>query len=118
MAILDLYPINPGHVLLMPKRHVETLAELNHQELWSLIKITQKLVKAVEKAVSPEGLNLMINQGTAAGQVVPHFHLHIIPRNSGDKVRVETKRCTPSEKEFHDVQAKIKEGLRADFHGV
>ena len=83
MAILDLYPINPGHVLIMPKRHVETLAELNQEELTSLATLLQKLVEAIDKALAPEGLNMMINQGKAAGQVVPHFHWHIIPRNSG-----------------------------------
>lgn len=113
MAILDLYPINPGHVLLMPKRHVETLAELDREELTGLAILLQKLVKAVKKSLNPEGLNMMINQGEAAGQVVPHFHWHIIPRNSGDKVRIEAHRLRPSDEEFRDVQARIRETLES-----
>lgn len=113
MAILDLYPINPGHVLVMPKRHVETLAELEQEELFSLAALLQKLVKAVEKSLSPEGLNMMINQGEAAGQVVPHFHWHIIPRNSGDRVRISARRLEPSEKEFREILAKIKKTLES-----
>lgn len=111
MAILDLYPINQGHVLVMPKRHVETLAELEQEELINLVVLLQRMVKAVDKALAPEGLNLMINQGKAAGQVVPHLHWHIIPRNTGDSVKINTHRLKLSEKEFRETRDKIKENL-------
>lgn len=111
VAILDLYPVNPGHVLVMPKRHVETLAELGRDELISMALTLQKLAKAVDKTLAPDGLNMMINQGEAAGQVVPHFHWHIIPRNAGDQVVIRSKRLRPSAEEFRGVQALLKKNI-------
>jgi histidine triad (HIT) family protein len=111
VAILDLYPVNPGHILVLPKRHVETLAELEEDELTSMTLMLQKLVRAVDKALAPDGLNMMINQGEAAGQVVPHFHWHIIPRYTGDRLVIRSTRLRPSAEEFREVQAWLRENL-------
>lgn len=111
LAILDLHPINPGRILLLPKRHVEKISDLHQDELCVLTEVLQKLVKAIEDAISLDGLNIMINQGKAAGQVISHVHWHVAPRMRGDAVRVETPRLKLSQEEFLEIQVKIKKCL-------
>jgi diadenosine tetraphosphate (Ap4A) HIT family hydrolase len=85
LAILDIFPINPGHVLVIPKAEAVTLPELDAQVAGHLLSVASRLSQAVRSA-SPrcEGVNFWISDGAAAGQEVPHVHLHIIPRFTGD----------------------------------
>jgi diadenosine tetraphosphate (Ap4A) HIT family hydrolase len=84
VAIYDNYPVSEGHVLLIPKRHVKTYFELNYVELAS-VGINVGIVKRIlDKKFKPDGYNIGINCGEAAGQTVPHCHIHIIPRYNGD----------------------------------
>ena len=84
VAIYDNYPVSEGHVLLIPKRHVRTYFELNYVELAS-VGINVGIVKRIlDKKFKPDGYNIGINCGEAAGQTVPHCHIHIIPRYNGD----------------------------------
>jgi diadenosine tetraphosphate (Ap4A) HIT family hydrolase len=78
----DRYPVAEGHLLVIPRRHVELFAELSgleSQSLGSALKEAVELVKA-----TADGVNIVINDGPAAGQTVPHLHIHVIPRWSGD----------------------------------
>lgn len=83
-ALLDGFPLNPGHSLIIPRRHVSDYFELTPEEqiaLWSLVsELKTKL--AIEQ--SPDGYNVGINVGAAAGQTVWHAHVHLIPRSVGD----------------------------------
>ena len=79
-AFLNQMPIVPGHVLVCPLRHIETSAELEHEEWKALLELKQQICQALQKAVGAEGFNFAWNQGKIAGQTVPHFHLHIVPR--------------------------------------
>jgi diadenosine tetraphosphate (Ap4A) HIT family hydrolase len=84
IAFYDKYPVSEGHALLIPKRHVETFFDLNIIELNSL-GLTIDIVKlALDKRFHPDGYNIGINCGKAAGQTVMHCHIHIIPRYEGD----------------------------------
>ena len=83
-ALNDLYPISPGHTLLIPKRHITSFFKLSTNELvdfYSLIKIFRSLII---KEYSPDGFNIGINEGKAAGQTISHLHIHLIPRYIGD----------------------------------
>lgn len=83
--ILDGYPANRGHVLVIPRRHVETWEELDEKEKTALIRGGVDLsMKTLKKAMNPDGFNVGINLGEAAGQTVPHIHIHVIPRWKGD----------------------------------
>lgn len=92
LVMLDLYPVRPGHVLIIPKQHVARVEELSAAQLGHLVNLAQRLIRA-ERAVAdstggsaPKGHNLLINDGVAAGQHVPHLHLHVIPREGpGDR---------------------------------
>jgi diadenosine tetraphosphate (Ap4A) HIT family hydrolase len=84
IAIYDNYPVSQGHVLLIPKRHVETFFNLNMIEFGSL-GVTIGIIKMIlDKKFHPDGYNIGANCGEAAGQTVMHCHIHIIPRYKGD----------------------------------
>jgi diadenosine tetraphosphate (Ap4A) HIT family hydrolase len=84
IAIYDNYPVSQGHVLLIPKRHVETFFNLNMVEFGSL-GVTIGIIKMIlDKKFHPDGYNIGANCGEVAGQTVMHCHIHIIPRYKGD----------------------------------
>lgn len=80
----DSYPVSKGHTLVIPKRHISSYFECTDDErleLWSLVEQVKTLL---ESEFEPDGFNIGINIGAAAGQTVPHMHIHVIPRYSGD----------------------------------
>ena len=86
LAFLDIAPAAMGHTLIIPKRHAGNLFELDAVSAARLIPLAQKLAEKVKAETGCEGVNLLQNNGEAAGQSVFHFHLHIIPRFAGDGV--------------------------------
>jgi ATP adenylyltransferase len=84
-VILNLYPYNSGHVMVVPRRHVPTLAALEPDELTELAGLTRQSEMAITRAYSPEGINVGINLGRPAGAgIVDHLHVHLVPRWAGD----------------------------------
>jgi ATP adenylyltransferase len=84
-VVLNAYPYASGHVLVLPLRHVGSLAELNEEESQEVWQATGDATKAIETAYNPDGLNLGANLGRAAGAGIPaHVHLHVLPRWAGD----------------------------------
>lgn len=84
MAILDSFPVNPGHTLIIPRRHVAGYFDLTpdeQQALWQLVNTTKTLL---ENRYHPDGFTIGINVGATAGQSVMHVHIHLIPRYKGD----------------------------------
>ncbi len=85
LGLWDAFPLNPGHALLVPKRHVATLFDASADERAALFAAIDSARAAIEAAHgSPDGYNIGINLGAAAGQTVDHLHLHVIPRHAGD----------------------------------
>lgn len=85
LAILDIQPVNPGHVLVIPKAPAVTIPDLDPELAGHLFSVGVRLSKAVRAAAPKcEGVNFWISDGSAAGQEVPHVHLHLIPRFAGD----------------------------------
>ncbi len=82
--LIDSYPANRGHLLVVPRRHVESWWELSGEEKAALLKGAEIAMKNLGEALNPDGFNIGINLGRAAGQTVPHIHLHVIPRWEGD----------------------------------
>lgn len=83
-AVYDLFPVSAGHILIIPKRHITSFFDLTNKELedfYSMLQISR--VKILEE-YSPDGYNIGINDGPAAGQTIPHLHIHLIPRFVGD----------------------------------
>ena len=86
LAIMDLYPATPGHTLVLPKQHVENIYSMSADLGVRIMATTIAISKSIEQQLSPSGLNLIQSNGLAAGQTIPHFHLHIVPRYKGDPV--------------------------------
>ncbi len=83
-AIYNLYPILPGHVLIIPKKHKVLLKELTDNEVCEMMQFANKVSNVIEEVFKAEGLDFLIQDGVVAGQIIPHLHLHIIPRKSTD----------------------------------
>ncbi|QOJ15617.1 MAG: HIT domain-containing protein [Planctomycetia bacterium] len=83
-AFLDIAPLAPGHTLVIPRREVALLHELTADEAAALARTAALLAPRILAAVGATAYNLLQNNGSAAGQVVPHVHVHIIPRREGD----------------------------------
>jgi len=84
VAIADAFPVNPGHTLIISRRHVENLFDLSHEEQMSLWDLLPAVRRAIESHHSPAGYNIGVNVGVTAGQTVGHVHVHVIPRFTGD----------------------------------
>jgi histidine triad (HIT) family protein len=85
VAFLDHRPLFPGHVLLVPTRHIETLADLPEAQVGPFFQIVQKLERAVERALDAEGTFIAVNNRVS--QSVPHLHAHIVPRRKDDGLK-------------------------------
>jgi len=84
-VVLNRYPYNNGHLLVVPNRHIPSLAAATHEELCELIELTRQSEVALTEAYNPHGMNMGINLGKPAGAgVLDHLHMHIVPRWSGD----------------------------------
>lgn len=84
-VILNLFPYNNAHLMVVPNRHVGTLADATPVELLELVTLAQTAEMAIAEAYAPHGMNMGINLGKPAGAGVPgHLHLHVVPRWSGD----------------------------------
>ena len=84
IGLWDAYPVSPGHALLIPRRHIPTWFEANAKERGALIDAMDAAKAVIEKDHRPNGYNIGINCGAAAGQTVLHLHIHLIPRFEGD----------------------------------
>lgn len=88
LAFMDIHPLGRGHVLVIPKKHAVQLTELSEQESLHLFKIGNRILHAQRSlGWGVEGSHLLLNDGPAANQLVPHIHLHIIPREPKDTIR-------------------------------
>lgn len=83
-VIRDGFPVSLGHTLVIPKRHVGSLFETTEQELAELMVLLRQAQEALVAEFAPDAFNIGINDGAAAGQTVPHLHIHLIPRYHGD----------------------------------
>ena len=84
-VVLNLFPYNPGHVLICPYRHVSLYVDLTDEETEEFTRLTKEAVRALQEASGPHGFNLGMNQGEVAGAgVAAHLHQHVVPRWGGD----------------------------------
>ena len=84
-VVMNLYPYNSGHVMVAPRRHVGTLLDATPEELAEIMALTRRLESVMAEVYRPDGLNVGMNLGRAAGAGVPdHIHLHVVPRWNGD----------------------------------
>ena len=84
-AVLNLYPYNPGHLLICPYRHVPDYTDLTEEETLEFAQFSQEAMRMIRRVSKPDGFNLGMNQGAVAGAgIAAHLHQHVVPRWSGD----------------------------------
>ena len=106
-VILDLGPATRGHALVLPKDHYADLFTLPEVEAAEAIKVAKKAAARIKDNLGADGLNIVQNNGAAAGQTVPHFHIHIIPRYNGDGQKIGWVPGSPSDEELSATLAAI-----------
>ena len=107
LVILDKYPIDKGHSLIITKKHYETITDMNVDEVSKLFAKIPKIVNAIIKATNADAFSVAQNNGKAAKQIIPHVHIHIIPRYNVTGT-LWTKRKIISDNELIELTKKIK----------
>jgi histidine triad (HIT) family protein len=117
-AFMDIQPVNPGHVLVVPNRHAPSLADLRQEEGAQMFRVAQRLGAALRKSgVKCEGVNFFLADGEAAGQEVFHAHLHVFPRYAGDGFGLVFSPAYSQQserRELNEIAEKVKDSLRAE----
>lgn len=83
-CLYNIKPVLPGHSLIIPRKHVESFLDFKEDELKEMFLLVQKIVKVLMKTYGSNGFNLGIQEGESAGQSIQHFHIHLLPRRTGD----------------------------------
>ena len=110
ISFLDKYPIDVGHSLVVPKQHHEKITDMTPEDVGNAFSIVPKIAKAVLDATGADAFSLGQNNGRAAKQIIPHVHIHIIPRYNS-KGTVWTKRQISSDDELSELAKKIRSFL-------
>jgi diadenosine tetraphosphate (Ap4A) HIT family hydrolase len=84
VLVRDAYPVSPGHSLVIPKRHIGSWFEATEEERTAMLALIDEAKAMIDAELAPNSYNIGINDGPAAGQTVPHLHMHLIPRFEGD----------------------------------
>ncbi|MGF7118775.1 thiamine-phosphate synthase family protein [Methanobacterium oryzae] len=102
MVVLNIYPYNRGHILVVPTKHYTDLTELDLESLKNLFKTVQKTIHLIRETIKPDGVNIGINLGEAAGQNIKHIHIHMVPRFKSETTFIGTTANTRVIKENLD----------------
>lgn len=111
-VVFDLGPASKGHVLILPKNHFDNIYELDDESAAHIFKVAVKIARAMKETLKPDGLNIVQNNGEAAGQTVFHFHMHIIPRYSGDTVNIGWEPGSITDDEIQTLKSIIGQQIR------
>lgn len=111
LAFLDINPTNPGHTLVIPKKPFHNILDIDDETLAAVGRTTRKVAKAVKEAVGADGLNINTNNEPAAGQIIFHYHVHIIPRFRNDGFRLWPGKEYPDTSAAEEVAEKIRQAL-------
>ncbi len=106
-VILDLNPATKGHSLILPKDHASSLYDLPDETAAAALVLAKKLASVLRDRLGCDGLNVVQNNGEAAGQTVPHFHLHLIPRYENDGKILEWTPGKATEEELDEIKEKL-----------
>ena len=110
VSFLDKYPIDTGHSLVVPKKHYEKITDMDSEDVGKLFSVVPKIANAVLSATGADAFSLGQNNGRAAKQIIPHVHIHIIPRYN-HKGTIWTKRAIEEDSELTTLAGKIKNSL-------
>jgi histidine triad (HIT) family protein len=112
VAFMDINPSSKGHMLVVPKNHAENIFEIPESDLATLIKAVKKCAVAAKDVLRAEGVTILQLNGKASDQIVPHLHIHVIPRWENDGLSVSTWEMKPGDmEEIQDIARKIREHI-------
>jgi len=112
VAFLDKYPIDTGHSLVMPREHFEKITDMTAEKVGELFSKIPKIAKAVIEATKADAFSVAQNNGRAAKQIVPHVHIHIIPRYESRET-IWTRREIPKENELKILAERIRKSIKS-----
>lgn len=114
LAFMDILPARKGHVLVVPKRHSETIIDVPLEDLVAMTKFVKRVCVAVQNAIRPPGFSVVQLNGAASGQSVFHIHFHVIPRQVGDGLAMKWSHESYQPGEIERYQAKIVQALTVE----
>ena len=101
---MDIFPISKGHLIIAPKNHYQSMEDIPDDDLLKVYKVVKNLAKLIHERLNVDGYNVLQNNFRAAGQVIDHFHVHIIPRcTNDDRFRLKIPRNKPKDKELNEI---------------
>ncbi len=110
-VILDRFPANEGHVLIIVKEHVANIFEIDPDQAGRLFKLAAQIARVMQKTLGFSHMNVMQNNGTVAGQTIFHFHLHLIPRYENDGITISYRPMDLTDEQIETVRQKIANAL-------
>lgn len=110
-VILDVGPATRGHALILTKEHYDNIFELDAETAGKLFSLASVIARSMKNVLKCEGMNILQNNGTIAGQTVHHFHLHLIPRYEGDSVQIAWPQGEITEEEKEELITLIKKEI-------
>jgi histidine triad (HIT) family protein len=113
IAVMDINPATPGHILILPKSHVENIFSMPPETGASIMEMAVTASRAIQNKLKPVGLNLIQSNGAAAGQIIFHFHMHLVPRYENDPVVLKFGHAGPpaAAAELEKIAAKVRAGI-------
>jgi histidine triad (HIT) family protein len=112
LAFLDIEPAAKGHALVIPKRHAVDLLDSDPADLAAVARMVQQVARQIEAAFQPDGINILQNNRPAAGQVVMHYHVHILPRWNDDAIMQAWRPKAPAGLDMNEIAAQIRDAAR------
>jgi len=111
LVIMDISPAAKGHTILIAKKHIENIFEMDENTASKALVVAAKVAKAMKEELKCDGLNILQNNGEAAGQTVFHFHMHLIPRYKKDSVTITWEKTGYGDGEVEDIAEAIRKRI-------
>ena len=112
VSFLDIFPIHPGHALVVPKKHSVDIFDTDEETMGKMMKVAKKLSPAVMKGAKADGINIGMNNKAPAGQEVMHAHIHVIPRYSADGLKTWRKNFYKDDRHKEELCEAVKKELQ------
>lgn len=110
-VIMDASPATKGHVLILPKEHFKDIYDIDAETAGKLFQLASVVARALKEALHCDGLNILQNNGSIAGQTVLHFHMHLIPRYEGDTVTLKWEEHSVEDMDVEKIRQDIRKAL-------
>lgn len=115
VAVLDINPASPGHVLVIPKKHIMILPQMSDEDIGHAFNVAKKLSLHILRVIKAKGTNIFVANGAAAGQKAPHFMIHVIPRDDNDKLKLYPKEAVVDDAALEALRQEILPKVKEAF---